>query len=101
MSDLKGTVRKLENQIAKGHKNINENNRNSWDMRDIMDKAGRTKGIEMRANPVDQGRQRLDTNPEWTKATDPSSGDTYYYHKQTHEARWDKPMILRKDVIDD
>ena len=33
----------------------------------------------------------------WRTATDPASGRTYYYHVETRETQWRKPLELASD----
>eukprot|EP00537_Pseudo-nitzschia_pungens_P011057 CAMPEP_0172385446 /NCGR_PEP_ID=MMETSP1061-20121228/3118_1 /TAXON_ID=37318 /ORGANISM="Pseudo-nitzschia pungens, Strain cf. pungens" /LENGTH=1522 /DNA_ID=CAMNT_0013114481 /DNA_START=89 /DNA_END=4660 /DNA_ORIENTATION=+ len=34
---------------------------------------------------------------QWVEATDPSSGNTYYYNSITGETSWDKPSVLQEE----
>jgi len=37
----------------------------------------------------------------WAEATDPSSGQVYYYHKESGATSWERPVNDKDDVVDD
>ena len=118
VSDLKITVRKLQNQIEGKPGMTQAANRNSWDMRKILSNvehnvemrpinslsesaAGLSIGRELpkpvvteRSKPTRRSLLTIESPIQWIEYVDESTKKPYYHNSSTGATQWEKPDVL-------
>jgi hypothetical protein len=118
VSDLKITVRKLQNQIEGKAGMTQAANRNSWDMRKILSNVehnvemrpinslsesaiGLSIGRELpkpvvteRSKPTRRSLLTIESPIQWIEYVDKSTKKPYYHNSSTGATQWEKPDVL-------
>ena len=122
VSELKGTVLKLQNQIEGTQGKTQAANRNSWDMRKILNNAeynfemrpikpvsesaiGLSIGRELpkpmvteRSQPTRRSLLTIESPGQWMEYVDESTKKPYYHNDSIGATQWEKPDVMFERV---